>query len=236
VGTERASFDLPVAVTLHLQSRSGKVHVVAEPRDDVEVEGSRIDAREEDGGATLRIRAGHGTSLLRVRCPAGTDIAVGTHSGSIKMEGEFGKVSVTSMSGSIELDRADETDLRTMSGSVTVAACAGVCRMSSMSGKVIGGRLDSAYAQSKSGSIHLEHVDGGVKARTVSGSIVVSAGGEGPIAVKTVSGSVRIELPHGTEPRVHFRTHGRKRCGFPDGDDVLVEAMSLSGSIEVVPP
>jgi len=234
VGTKR--FDLPVAVTLRLQSRSGKVHVVAEPREDVEVEGDRIDALEEDGGATLRIRIGHGGSQLRVRVPAGSDVAVGTQSGSVLMEGEFGKVSVTTMSGHIELDRADEADLRTMSGGVTVAACAGLCRMSSISGKVAGGHLDSAVAQSTSGSIKLERVDAGVKARTVSGSVVVGAGGEGSIAVKTVSGSVHIELPPGTEPRVRFKTMGNVKCGFPEGGDVLVEAMSLSGSIEVVPP
>ena len=74
-------FDLPVAVTLRLQSRSGRVDVIAEPREDLSVEGDRIESLTEDGGATLRIRNGNGTRGFTVRCPAGTDVTVGTQSG-----------------------------------------------------------------------------------------------------------------------------------------------------------
>ena len=44
------TFELPVAVGLRLQSRSGNVHVIAEPRDDVLAEGDRISGGlTEDG-------------------------------------------------------------------------------------------------------------------------------------------------------------------------------------------
>src|SRR4051812_32406309 len=107
-------FDLPVAVTLRLQSRSGKIDVVAEPRDDVEIEGDRFSTAEADGGAVFEVRSGHGGSKnLTVRCPAGTDVAVGTQSGNVKMTGDFGTVSVTTLSGAIDIEGADEADLRT---------------------------------------------------------------------------------------------------------------------------
>ena len=84
-------YDLPVAVTLCIQSRSGKVEVFAEPREDVLVEGEGFDSREADGGAALEIRSGRGGSKhLTVRCPVGTDVSIGTHSGSITTHGELG--------------------------------------------------------------------------------------------------------------------------------------------------
>ena len=113
-------FELPVAVTLRLQSRSGRVEVVAEPRDDVLAEGDAIESQVDDGGATLRIRNGHGRKSFVVRCPVGTDVAIGTQSGPVRLVGDFGTVSVTTASGSIEVDSADEADLRTMSSSITV--------------------------------------------------------------------------------------------------------------------
>ncbi len=230
------SFDLPVAVTLRLQSRSGRIDVIAEPRDDVLAEGDRIESRVDDDGRTLLIRNGHGSKPFTVHCPAGTDVSIGTHSGAVRLTGDFGAVSVTTMSGRIELDRADEADLRSGSGSIAVRACRGRCRMSSASGKVEAGEVGAAAAGTMSGSITIARVLGSLKARSVSGSIDASCGGEGAIAVKTVSGRVHIALPEGTEPDTCFKTlSGKVRCELPAGGDCRVEAMSISGSIEVVP-
>ena len=229
-------FELPVAVTLRLQSRSGRVEVVAEPRDDVLAEGDAIESQVDDGGATLRIRNGHGRKSFVVRCPVGTDVAIGTQSGPVRLVGDFGTVSVTTASGSIEVDSADEADLRTMSSSITVGSCRGKCRMNSASGKLQAGHVGAASAGSMSGSIEIERVSGPLKARSVSGSITAACDGEGAIAVKTVSGKVQLSLPEGTAPRTRFKSlSGRICCDCPEGSDVLVEAMSVSGSIDVVP-
>ncbi|TAK60059.1 MAG: hypothetical protein EPO22_09605 [Dehalococcoidia bacterium] len=229
-------FELPVAVTLRLQSRSGRVDVIAEPREDVLAEGDDIQAQSDDGGATLRIRNGRGSRPFEVRCPVGTDVMIGTQSGNVRMTGDFGTVSVTTASGSIELESADEADLRTMSSSITVGSCRGKCRMNSASGKLQAGHVGAASAGSMSGSIEIERVEGPLKARSVSGSIRAACGGEGAIAVKTVSGKVQLSLPPGTAPRTHFKSlSGRICCDCPEGSDVLVEAMSVSGSIDIVP-
>ncbi|HZP58332.1 MAG TPA: DUF4097 family beta strand repeat-containing protein [Dehalococcoidia bacterium] len=232
---DKRRFELPVAVGLSLQSRSGKVRVIAEPRDDVEAEGDRLNVSGGEGGEPLQIRAGMGTGALTVRCPAGTDINVGTHSGSVRLEGRFGEVSVTTMSGNIEIESADAVDSRTMSGSIRVGACAGRCRASTVAGKLAIGRAGSASVSTMSGSVSIDEVAGALKARSVSGSIVAACGCEGPIAVKTVSGKVHLGLPEGTAPDACFKTMGHVECGFPAGDDVHIEAMSISGTIEVVP-
>lgn len=230
-------FDLPVAVTLRLQSRSGKIEVVAEPREDVVIEGDKFDASEADGGATLEVRAGHaGSKPLSVHCPAGTDVVVGTHSGAVKLTGDFGIVSVTTMSGDIEVERADEADLRSGSGAITLGACRDRCRMNSLSGSINAGAVGAASAGTMSGSITIDRVAGRFKARSVSGTIKAACDCEGAIAVKTVSGKVHLELPTGTALDTRFKTlAGKVRNPFPAGHDCHLEAMSISGSIELVP-
>jgi DUF4097 and DUF4098 domain-containing protein YvlB len=233
---EQLRIDLPVAVTLRVQSRSGKVLVIAEPRDDIEAETDEVESFMADGGATLVVRSSRGGAKpLTVRCPVDTDVVVGTQSGSVQLQGKFGNVHVTSASGSIDVDEADDVDLRSMSGSLQLRQCHGRCRLSAISGKIDVGSADAAHVASVSGSIRVGSALGDVKARSVSGNVELGASGAGRIAVQTVSGGVRIALPKGTEPETRFKTRGRVRCDFERGYDCRVECASLSGSIEVVP-
>ncbi|MEX2226221.1 MAG: DUF4097 family beta strand repeat-containing protein [Dehalococcoidia bacterium] len=233
---ETSRLDLPVGVTLRLQSRSGKVLVIAEAREDIEVETDDVETRVEDGGGALMVRSGRGgTKTLTVRAPIDTDVQVGTQSGSVRMQGKLGAISITTMSGDIEVDDAEELDARSLSGKVTVGRCRGRCRLNAVSGRIYGGDVDTAYAQSVSGSIKFDRVLGDVRAKTVSGSIDLNALGDGVIALKTISGKMRIVLPAGTEPHTLFKTRGSVRCDFAEGRDCRIEAHSLSGSIEVVP-
>lgn len=228
-------YPLPAAVTLRVQSRSGRVHVVAEPRDDVEARGDHLQATEEDGGATLLVRAGRGSGAITLRCPAGTDVVAGTHSGSVRLEGSFGDVSVTTMSGRIELDTADQADLRTMSGDIVIGSCAGGCRASSVGGTISGGHAGAATASTMSGAIRFDHVDGAFRAHSVGGSIEASCGGDGAIKVKTVSGKVRIALPEGTAAEMFCKSvGGTVVCDLPPGADCRIDAVSISGSIQVL--
>jgi DUF4097 and DUF4098 domain-containing protein YvlB len=230
-------YDLPVAVTLCIQSRSGNVQVIAEPRDDILVEGEGFDAQEGDGGSSLEIRSGRGGSkTITVRCPIGTDVVVGTASGSVRTGGELGCISVTSTSGTVEVEAADEADLRTTSSSIRVGAVSGRSRMNTVSGKIEAERLGACWCGSMSGAIRLGRVDGPLKARTVSGKIEASSTGVGAITVKSVSGRIEIGLPPGTAITKRFKTlSGSLRCPFPEGDDLHVDAMTVSGSIELVP-
>jgi DUF4097 and DUF4098 domain-containing protein YvlB len=170
-----------------------------------------------------------------VRCPVDTDVVIGTHSGPVALEGGFGSVRVTTMSGSVSLTNAEEADVRTMSGSIEVGTVRGRVRLNAISGKVTAIEVDDASASTVSGPIRLDHVLGDVRVRSVSGSIEMHASGDGQITVKTVSGRVRIVLPEGTEPATFFKTRGNVRCDFARGGDCRIDAASLSGSIDVVP-
>jgi len=228
-------FDLPFGVRLRVQSRSGRVHVIAEEREDVQAETDALEWRGEDDGAALLVRSARGGSKpITVRCPVDTDVIVGTQSGSVRLEGKLGDVSVTTMSGSIEVDDAGDADLRTMSGKVALGTCRGRCRISAVSGTVTGGDADSVYVQTISGNIAFKRVFGDVRVRSVSGSVDVMALGDGAIAVKTVSGKVRIAVPEGTAPKMAIKTRGKVFCECEEGSDCRLDATSMSGTIEVV--
>lgn len=226
-------YELPVATTVLLQSRSGRVEVVAEPRETVLAQGDKIEALPAEGA--LRIRNGRGHGGFTVRCPVGTDVTIGTQSGSVTLHGDFGSVSVTTMSGKIVVESAEEADLRTVSAPIVIGLVRGRCRLNSATGKVSAHDVGAASAGTMSGSITIDRVAGGLKARSVSGAIHACAGGEGAIVIKTVSGKVRLELPPDCEPQTRFKTlSGHVTCGLRAGDDVLIEAMTVSGTIEVV--
>ncbi|HXK34415.1 MAG TPA: DUF4097 family beta strand repeat-containing protein [Dehalococcoidia bacterium] len=229
-------FELPVAVTLRLQSRSGAVEVIAEPREDVEVEGHDVESLLDAGGSTLRIRAGRGHKKMLVRCPRGTDVVVGTMSGGVRLAGDFGRVSVTTMSGSIEVDEAEEVDARCGPGEIRIGRCAGHCRLSTASGSIEAREVGSCAVQTLSGGVRIGMVNGKLRARTVSGRIEATTRGGGPVQVQSVSGRVRIGLPAGVAVSPRFKTiSGKVRSAFPKGDDIVVEGMTVSGSIELVP-
>ena len=223
-------FQLPVAVTVRVQSRSGRVHVIAEPREDVEAIGHHITASNEDGGTVLQIRAGRGSKPLTVRCPAGSDVVVGTRSGGVQLEGRFGEVSVTTMSGAIEVETADQADLRTMAGDIAIATCTGKCRASTVSGQISGGSAGSVSASSMAGAIRFGHVAGDFRARSVGGAIEAACECDGNIKVKTVSGKVNLSLPRGTAPDASVRSmSGRVDYALPAGHDLRLDAMTILG-------
>ena len=229
--TETRSFTLPAGAGVTVATSSGAVTVTAEARDDVEASGRAVHAEWEDSGMTLVL--GHTSQSIAVRCPIGTPVAVGTTSGHVRLTGRFGRVCVTSESGAIVVDEANGADLRTAGGSIDIATCTGPCRVTTAAGKINGGTTASIHAHSMSGSIHIARVVGDVHARTVSGAVEVHCCESADIDVRTVSGKVVIGLPDSVMPRLRLKTLGRVRSQLQPGSDGTVEAVSVSGSIDV---
>ena len=74
----------------------------------------------------------------------------------------------------------------------------------------------------------------GLQAATISGTIEAGTAGQGAVEVKSISGSVSLQVPEGRNPRAKFRTlSGRVRCDCPQGEDFELKVTTLSGSIEI---
>lgn len=233
-------FLIPVAgaVGLRVSTRSGRVTIRAEQRSDIAVESGRASVAESssDGRQVALSSAGGGSGRIDVRCPAGTDITVGTASGQVDLQGRFGEVRVTSASGSIHVDRAARIDLRSASGNVEVGQCDGACRIQTMAGRASVGQTVQVAVSTVSGMVRVDSVAGAVQVNTASGRVEVGSGGGGDITVKTMSGGVTVRLARGIRPALRLRSLGsRPRSDCEEGNDLQVAISSLSGKIEVVP-
>lgn len=207
-------YALPEGGGLKLLGGSGSVRVVAEDRSDVEIDQPRAYVELKDHVLEVRSRSGSVTA----RCPTGTHVSVGVISGSVRLEGDFGSVKVSAVSGSIDVGNVrGDVDVRSVSGSLRVASCGGSCVTNTKSGRIIVG-----------------HVEKDLQAATISGTIEAGTAGQGDVEVKSISGSVSLQVPEGRSPRAKFRTlSGRVRCDCPQGEDFDLKVSTLSGSIEI---
>jgi DUF4097 and DUF4098 domain-containing protein YvlB len=235
---ERITLEVPGHAELHLTTRSGRVTVTAEDRPDVVIESGAPGRDEIETDATGRIAfrsAKGGSAAVDVRCPAGSDAVIGTLSGKVVLHGRLGAVRITNMSGDIEVESAESLDVRTISGNVEVDRCLGQCRVRSKSGKASVGVTDEAYVSTISGQITLDRAESKVRAQSVSGEVRVCTQSDGDVAVQTLSGGVRVEVPEGVRPATKLRSlAGRPRSDCPEGSDCRIAVRSVSGKIEVV--
>lgn len=235
-----ASFAVPVSedTTLRIETRTGRVTVVAERRDDILIEkgvSQRSDIDTSDGDVRFRSARG-GTQKVEVRCPEGMTVVIGAGAGRVELEGVFGDVKVVTATGRISIETATRVDARSVSGSVSIERCERGCRVSSKSGKVKIAQSGAAKVSTGSGRIVIERVDGLASVKTVTGRVQIGACGGDKITVKTMSGSVRVEVPSNLKPSTSLRSAKSKTsCECAPGDDFHIDVASMAGSIEVVP-
>jgi len=236
-------YELPPNGRIRVLSASGGVTVIAEERDDVDVEPGQRGVELKEGGRgrhrhhggllghlrshehgegerqhrpVLEVKAKSGN--IEVRCPVGTDVSVGAISGSVKLKGAFGSVKVSAVSGGIDIDTVTgNLDARAVSGSIAVRRCAGRCDVSSKSGKV-----------------RIERVEGPTHASTISGGVEIGAAGSEEIELKMVSGEAKVTVLGEKLPRVRFNSlSGKMHCECKQGTDFDLKVRSISGSLEI---
>jgi len=217
---------------LRISAASGRVRVIAEPREHVLVERGGSAHGADDGA--VEVRPTRRSDSVVVRCPVGADVVVGTQSGRVDLGGQFGAVGVTSHSGSIHVAAVASADLRTVSGRVEVEACAGRCRISTTSGKITVGASGDAEISTTSGTVRIDGVRGSAQLRSVSGSVHLVSSGGGPIRISTVSGTIEVRLPSGMRPHVRAAGRARVKGTFEPGDDVQVDVAAVSGTVRLV--
>jgi DUF4097 and DUF4098 domain-containing protein YvlB len=221
---------------LRLATGSGRIRVRTEERTDIVVEANKpgIEGCEFDESGVATVHLGSQALVLDVRCPTGTDIAVGTGSGAIELRGEYGKVAASSQSGTITIHAAREVDARTGSGGISLGVC-DHCRLHTKSGRAVVGRAGSAEVATASGAVSVASAAGQVRVRSASGNVDVGTSGRNDVSVETLSGAVTVRLPGGVRPDAALRTHsGQPAFECEPGSDCRVAVQTLSGKIAVV--
>lgn len=226
------------------------------------VEGARI---EQDGstvsiemprlmlvfGLVPRIRA-------TVTLPAGSAVEVVAGSGDLDARGPLSDVTMRTGSGHVHLSTGWEVELQSGSGDVTVGraevlrakAGSGDIRVGHVAvrGKLTTGSGDITLDQatdvevtSGSGRIEVGDVVGTTRLRSGSGGISVRRAGEGDLAARTGSGSIRIAVVPGVVAHLDVSTSsGSVRSSLeptgpaePGTPTLVLQARAASGSVQI---
>ena len=215
---------------LKVSTRKGSVRVVTDPDADLYVEGGSVIGEHE---GVKDIRRAEGSKQIVVHCPTGTDITIGTASGSIETDGTLGSVRIATVSGKVRVGDVERVDVRTKSGSVQIGNVAGECRVIVTSGKIHIAHAQRATIAGVSGVIVMDDVEG-ADVKTVSGKVIIGTTGRGNVNVRTVSGVVEVTVPPDVQPLTRLRSvSGRIRCDCATGHDGEIAVKSVSGTIRV---
>lgn len=240
---ERPSLDVrvPVGTVEVYVGDAGVIQLMldASDVDDFEIfqAGDRISVRHPS-----RWRMRGRSSRLVAHVPAGTDVEINSSSGEVRLVGRLGIVRVHTASGDIAVGDAARLDVNTASGSCTCGDIDGEANVSSVSGdctmRRVGGRLEATLT---SGDLRIERCDGDLVASSASGDVRVGRCGGSDIAIRSISGDVRVGLPVGIRVEAEISTLSG-RAMLPDaapssdlGDrrPVRLQLKTVSGDIRV---
>ena len=135
---------------------------------------------------------------VRVRCPRGSDVKLGSGSADLTATGELGVVEVKTASGDVSLEAAERLQIETASGEIWAGEIAGQVECRTASGDVrirrSGGTLNASLV---SGDLSVVEAAAGLSVTTVSGDVRFEAAGGGDMRVQSVSGDVRVAIKPG---------------------------------------
>ena len=197
---------------VRISTVSARIDVIAEPRDDVAVEG-KVHVEGDDRQLTISAISG----VVHVRVPIGADVVIGTASGRINVTGSVGAVSAVTVSGRVEIEAAGSVDVRTTSGRVELGRIAGSCCVRTASGRVEVGECGEVDVATQSARIDLRRVHGEVRAHCVSGRIEITMVDPHDVVAETVSGRIEVSVPP----------------GCTSDSNCTVDARSVSGRVDV---
>lgn len=194
--------------------------------------------QESDHMVVLRLPEGHDAHVyVEGHIPKGTAVEAKLARGGIEIHGLAANVRAETMSGDVNIQNAKGVvDVRVASGDVTLSDTdASLLTIESTHSDIALQRVSGVLnVRSGSGDISMKEVSGRtISAETASGdvSVLLSAPVLGSIDLRAVSGDVKLELPDGSDCRVHLNTlRGNVACDLPLESEQR-EANTISGRL-----
>jgi DUF4097 and DUF4098 domain-containing protein YvlB len=135
--------------------------------------------------------------MVYAQVPDGTDIVVSATSAEVRLDGAFGTTRVHTISGNITIGSIQRGEVDSTSGDVQLRTT-GALEASTISGDVtvghVRGRLKASLT---SGDLRVDRVDGDTEVATMSGDVAIGRCDGDDIAIRSVSGDLRLALPSG---------------------------------------
>jgi Putative adhesin len=167
---------------------------------------------------------------VRVIVPPGSALDVDVKSADVQLAGRLGRVEVSTASGDVALEHADELHVRTASGDVTGRSVGGNASVNTASGDLRLESIDgSAELATASGDIDVGSVAGEARVRSASGDVVVKAA-DGSAGVRTASGDVRIDMIRRGSVEIDTAS-GDVELGVAKGTAAWLDVQALSGKV-----
>lgn len=211
----------------------------------VSIEASHADSVDVGQLAdTISIRAGRRSRSARivVDAPTGTDVNVKGASVDVVGRGALGALRVRSASGDVTADDLVRADISMASGDSRVDLIRSDGQFSATSGDIavgsIGGKL---IATMTSGDLRVGDLAGDAEVQTASGDVTIGRCDGSTIAVRTLSGDIRLGLPAGIHVDPEISTMSGKvvlpepaaPTSHVDRRSVKVRLRSVSGDIRI---
>ena len=216
------------SAVVRVSGRSTRVELRGTPGDELSVEGG--DAVVRDDGS---IDITPSRSTVRIVCPEHTHVVLSTASGDVSVRGHVADVKVITSSGSVDIERAVDADVRTASGRVAIGACVHTCRVVTKSGRVSVGTAHDVGVSTASARVEVGHATVAA-VQTVSGAVTVGCDAFARVTARSMSGKVDITLPEGSPATMRLSSRsGSIRRDVPDGEGATLEVQTASGAIRV---
>lgn len=218
------------SAVVRVSGRSTRVELRGTPGDELSVEGGDI-VVNDDGSIDITPRA----STVRIVCPEHTHVVLSTASGNVVVRGHVADVKVITGSGSVDIERAVDADVRTASGRVEIGACVHTCRVVSKSGRVSVGTAHDVGVSTASARVEVGRATVAA-VQTVSGAVTVGCDAFARVTARSMSGKVELTLPEGSLATMRLSSlSGSIRRDVPDGEGATLEVQTTSGAIRVAP-
>jgi DUF4097 and DUF4098 domain-containing protein YvlB len=246
------SFEVDQHVVIHIDLPAGNILVRAGASG---VVGVAIDASAPESmevaqiGDDITIRAGRRSRSARIAvdAPVGSDVTIKGASVDVVARGALGALRLRTASGDVRADDLVRADVTLASGDARLDMVRHDAAITTTSGDItvgsVGGRLAGSLA---SGDLRADTVVGDVEVETASGDVTIQRCDGSSVAVRSVSGDVRLGLPAGirVEPEISTLS-GKVTLPDPGGRDpagndagvvrrsVRVRLRTVSGDIRI---
>jgi len=195
----------------------------------VELVGDRLIVEESKRkGAVLNFGRFGESINVRIQLPRLSSIDLATAASDLRLDGQFGALSVKSASGNVRA-------VGEITGNVSFNTASGNARLARVGGKLSG--------KTVSGNVEAEAVEGSVSGRSVSGDFTIGLVREGKVDVHSVSGDVVIGIAPGTNIDVDAGSVSGElsseipldsdKHGAADGPALAIRVQTVSGDVLV---
>lgn len=215
------SFTVGQHVVLDIELHGGSVLLTAGQSGTVSVavDGSTPDTLDiTQIGDSIAIRATRRSRSARlvVDVPVGTDVSVKGASVDVVARGALGALRVRSASGDVRADDVVRADVTLASGDTRLEVVRDGAEFRATSGDIslgsVGGHLAASLS---SGDIQVTELGGDGDVETSSGDVTIRHYSGASVAIRTVSGDVRVGLPSGIRVDPEISTMSGK-VSLPD--------------------